>query len=63
MTSDSKNSYPANGEQNGYWYVFDSSVESGTECWFELKVLHNDSIWGYVTESASIGFFSSMQTA
>ena len=54
VTSDSKNSYPANGEQNGYWYVFDSSVESGTECWFELKVLHNDSIWGYVTESEHI---------
>ena len=26
----------------------------GTRCWFELKVKHNDWLWGYVTESARI---------
>ncbi len=25
-----------------------------TQCWFELKVKHNDWLWGYVTESAHI---------
>ena len=26
----------------------------GTRCWFELKVKHNDWLWGYITESTHI---------